>query len=297
VFREKEGKAVLITLQNDQLTVTIDSLGAQMQTLVAADTTDYLWGGDKAYWASRATMIFPFVGRLHEGRYTLDGASYPLGSHGFLRHSETRVVRHSPAEALFELTDSPETLRQYPRRFLLEIHYQLSGAALTTTMTVHNWDDRVMPFALGGHPGFRVPLENGLAFEDYALDFSGPAQCHLMSDRALATGEVVDYPLQDGLLPLHHGLFDRDAIILTTASRRVRLFSNKGQRSVTLSHPGLPYLGIWHTPNSDAPFVCLEPWLAMPGRDGVVEDLMTAPGLVRLAPGASYENGWTIAVS
>ena len=100
-----------------------------------------------------------------------------------------------------------------------------------------------------------------------------------------------------GRLPLHHGLFDRDAIILTTASRRVRLFSNKGQRSVTLSHPGLPYLGIWHTPNSDAPFVCLEPWLAMPGRDGVVEDLMTAPGLVRLAPGASYENGWTIAVS
>ena len=287
---------MLITLQNDQLTVTIDSLGAQMQSLQGADNTDYLWGGDKAFWASRATMIFPFVGRLHEGRYVLDGASYPLGPHGFLRHSETRLVRHSPAEALFELTDNPETFRQYPRRFKLEVLYQLSGAALNTTMKVYNRDDKPLPFALGGHPGFRVPLEAGLAFEDYFLDFSGSADCHLMSDKALATGEAQPYPLKNGILPLRHELFDRDAIILTTNARRVRLFSDKGRRSVTLSHPGLPFLGIWHTPKSDAPFVCLEPWLAMPGREGVVEDLMTAPGLVKLAPGDSYENGWTIEI-
>jgi galactose mutarotase-like enzyme len=213
-------------------------------------------------------MIFPFVGRLHEGRYVLDGAPYPLGSHGFLRHSETRLVRHSPAEALFELTDNPETFRQYPRRFKLEVLYQLSGATLNTTMKVYNRDDKPLPFALGDHPGFRVPLEAGLAFEDYALDFSGSADCHLMSDKALATGEAQPYPLKNGILLLRHELFDRDAIILTTKARRVRLFSDKGRRSVTLSHPGLPYLGIWHTPNSDAPFVCLEPWLAMPGREG-----------------------------
>ncbi|NLX83316.1 MAG: hypothetical protein GXZ04_05830 [Clostridiales bacterium] len=135
-----------------------------------------------------------------------------------------------------------------------------------------------------------------MQFEDYALDFSGPATCHLLSDSALASGEVLPYPLENGILPLRHDLFDRDAIILTAAARRVRLFSGKGQRSLTLSHPDLPYLGIWHTPKTDAPFVCLEPWLAMPGRDGVVEDLMTAPGLVKLAPGDSYENGWTIEI-
>ena len=29
-----------------------------------------------------------------------------------------------------------------------------------------------MYFGLGGHPGFNVPLEAGLSFEDYCLEFS-----------------------------------------------------------------------------------------------------------------------------
>ena len=32
-----------------------------------------------------------------------------------------------------------------------------------------------MYFALGGHPGINVPLEDGLRFEDYALDFGACA--------------------------------------------------------------------------------------------------------------------------
>ena len=31
-----------------------------------------------------------------------------------------------------------------------------------------------MYFGVGGHPGFAVPLEKGLAFEDYCLQFEAP---------------------------------------------------------------------------------------------------------------------------
>ena len=74
-----------------------------------------------------------------------------------------------------------------------------------------------MYFGLGGHPGFNVPLEAGLSFEDYCLEFSEKANPSrvLFTDDCYRTGENVDYPLEDGVrIPLHHDLFDRDAIVL-----------------------------------------------------------------------------------
>ena len=59
---------MLYTIQNSQMRVTIDSLGAQLMSITAADGTEYLWGGDEAYWRNRAPNLFPYVGRLTEGR-------------------------------------------------------------------------------------------------------------------------------------------------------------------------------------------------------------------------------------
>jgi len=160
---------------------------------------------------------------------------------------------------------------------------------------VRNTGDGTMYFGVGGHPGFRVPLEKGLAFEDYALAFEGESRRWLLSDTSYTmTGETVPYPKADGVLPLRHDLFDQDAIILENEGRQARLYSDKGQRAVTLRHPQMPYLGLWHKPHSDAPYVCLEPWLSLPARHGVVEAFETQPGLVHLVAGDNYENAWSI---
>ena len=54
----------------------------------------------------------------------------------------------------------------------------IKNEALTVAYEVINRDTRPMYFGLGGHPGFNVPLAEGLRFEDYRLRFS--ADCRPM---------------------------------------------------------------------------------------------------------------------
>ncbi len=285
---------MIVTLKNDRLTVQIDTLGAELQAVTGADGTEYLWDGDEKYWGNRATNLFPYVGRLTNQTYTVGGKAYQMGIHGFLRHQETEPRDVTDTHVLFETRDTPDTLAQYPFPFVMGVDYRLDGDTLHIAYRVRNTGETTMYFGVGGHPGFRVPLEKGFRFEDYALAFEGESRRWLLSDNYAITGQTEPFPMADGVLPLRHALFDRDAIILENEGRHARLFSPKGQRAVTLRHPDMPYLGLWHKPHSDAPYVCLEPWLSLPAREGVVEAFEAQPGLVHLAAGEAYENAWSI---
>ena len=87
-----------------------------------------------------------------------------------------------------------------------------------------------------------------------------------------------------------HALFDNDAIVLKHMARKVTLGSEKGSRSVTVSYPDFPVLGIWHWPRSEAPYVCIEPWSSLPSRAGIVEELTQQSDLISLEAGKAYEN-------
>ncbi len=286
---------MLVTIGNARLQVQISPLGAEMMRVTGSDGTEYLWDGNPAYWGNRATNLFPYVGRLTDKRYTVGGQSYSMDIHGFLRVSQTSPKDAGAQSISFELRENPETLKQYPFPFLMGVHYRLEESSLFITYSVANTGEKPMYFGLGGHPGFRVPLEPGLRFEDYALDFGGACRrVPLSADCFILEGQL-PFELDGGrFLPLRHGLFDNDALILHCPGRRVTLASPRGKRFVTLSHPDMPWLGVWHRPKSDAPYVCLEPWVSLPSRKGVVEDLSTHPGLVRLMPGSRYENEWSL---
>ena len=83
---------MLYTIHNSDMTVTIDGLGAQLQSITAAGGTEYLWSGDPAYWSSRAPILFPYVGRLTDDTYTCDGRAYQMTRHGFARRTEFSVL-------------------------------------------------------------------------------------------------------------------------------------------------------------------------------------------------------------
>ena len=97
--------------------------------------------------------------------------------------------------------------------------------------------------------------------------------------------KTAPYPLQDSVrLPLQHNLFDYDAVILENTSRVVSVKSTKDDRYVTMEYPDYKYIGFWHVDHTDAPYVCLEPWGALPAEDGVTEDLMTKRDMLHVAP-------------
>ncbi len=290
---------MLYTLQNSAVTATVDTLGAQLMSLTSADGAEYLWNGDSTFWSSRSPLLFPYVGRLTDGHYIYQGQHYSLPIHGFARSMEFQTICAEPQQLSLRLTHTAETLACYPFPFALTVTYTLDEATLHIIYTVENSGKKEMFFGLGGHPGFRVPLESGRAFSDYRLTFAQPCRPDrvLLSPRYMISGSTAPFPLQNSdTLPLDHNLFDDDAIILQHMDKTVTLSAGPDSHGVTLSIPQMRYLGIWHTPHSEAPFVCLEPWVSLPSRDSVVEDLSQQADLVRLERGGSYQNRWSITI-
>ncbi|MBQ8768039.1 MAG: aldose 1-epimerase family protein [Oscillospiraceae bacterium] len=287
----------MYTIQNEFLKVTVAAKGAELMSIIAADGTEYMWQGDPNYWADRAPNIFPSVGRLTGGKYRLDGNWYELGCHGFAWLSNFEIVKHEPTYLEMLLADSEETLAVYPRKFAFTIAYTLRGDTLDVLYKVENRDEKELPFGIGGHPGFRVPLAAGKKFEDYQLRFSEKCQPekYLVTPQYLFSGETAPFSLKDDTcIPLEHSLFDEDAIVLRSAAREVTLEAQGDSHSVTVTYPGMRYIGFWHKPHSDAPYVCIEPWCSLASFEDVPAIFEERPDLLRLAPGKTYENLWSI---
>ena len=287
------------TIRNHAMTVTVDELGAQLMSITAADGTEYLWNGDPAYWTGRAPILFPYVGRLTNDRYTYDGKEYEMTRHGFAKRSEFTVLTAGKDHVTLHIEDTEESRKIYPFAFHFDVSYVLEGNTLVVVYAAENMDNKTMFFGLGGHPGFRVPLEAGKDFTDYRLTFAQPSQPSqvLLSDSYMLSGHEAPYPLENGVdLPLRHELFDHDAIILKNFARSLTLSAGEGTRGLTLTCPKMRYMGIWHQPKTDAPYVCLEPWVSLPSREGVVEDLSQQFDLISLAPRQRYENRWTVTI-
>ncbi len=142
---------MLLTIRNEYVTLSVDTHGAQMMSIKGQDGCEYLWQGDPAYWEDRAPVLFPFIGRLQDKKYQVDGKGYSIGIHGFAAVSEFSVESHTFDTLVLSLRNSLVTLVQYPFDFTLEITYQLIGSTIEVQNRVINRDASVMYFALGGH--------------------------------------------------------------------------------------------------------------------------------------------------
>ena len=288
---------MFVTLKNDAVCLTVDTLGAQMMSLKRADGVEYLWQADPQYWADRAPNLFPFIGRLTNDSYRYLGKVYPMHIHGFAASMEFTLAEQTENSITMALGHSQETLTQYPFEFLFQIVYTLRENTVDITYRVDNHSERTMPFGVGGHPGFRVPLMDGEKFEDYALSFSCPCQPDRVgfSPAVYMNGHDVAYPLRDNqFLDLRHDLFDEDAVILKNMAREVTLRSKVSGRGVCVAYPDMPYLGIWHWPKTDAPYVCIEPWSSLPSRQDVVEEFTCKSDMLQLPAGKTYATTWSV---
>lgn len=290
----------MIELENDSLRVKISETGGKLQSIYGKEAAlEYLWQGDAAYWKGTAPNLFPFIGRLFGKRYLLDGKFYDMKIHGFLSGLPMQILSRHQNSVLMAAEDNEQTRMVYPYRFRVLLHYILEGNRLQIRFTVENHSEHSLFFGVGGHPGFRVPLEAGLGFSDYQLSFDEPCKPVLVnfSQDVLCTGIRTPYPLQNQrVLPLRHDLFTQDAIVLADAPRKVTLSSPEGCHGVCVEYPQMPYVGFWHTPNTDAPFVCIEPWSMLPGREGVFEELPRMADVCSAGPGGQAENIWSISI-
>lgn len=192
---------MIVQLKNDCLTVAISDIGAELQSVRGADETEYIWQGDKASWADRAPVLFPFCGRLWDGKCTDAGISCNPGVHGFLRFMTTEVTEKSDTSVTFRARDNAETLKNYPYPFEVRLTFSLQDRTLTTRTEIVNRGERVMPFALGLHPGFSLPFAGG-TIGDYTVRFEGATgilqRLNFDEGECFPTGGSRDFPLRDG---------------------------------------------------------------------------------------------------
>ena len=293
---------MIVTIQNECLTVDIEDLGAQLSSVRSHHGTEYLWQGDADIWARRAPILFPVLGRLKDNTYLLDGVPHKIGQHGFARDCIFELAEHTDTRAVFRLTDNAETRRLYPFAFSLTITYTLEGCRLTKTHRVKNRSEHVMYYELGVHDGFRAPLEEGETMSQYAIRLPGleeSIQPYGMDETAMVIPKGSSIPLENGRLALTPASYGLDTVILDQPPQaRAVLVDGQDRPRVTVDFPQFPYLGIWtqHKP-FDTNYVCIEPWSSLPDATFVGRELKDKAGIRSLQPGASEELSYTTTFS
>ncbi len=295
----------IISISNGSLTASIDTMGAQLMSLQKGES-EYLWQGDANWWPRRAPILFPIVGVLKDGKADSAEGTVSLARHGLARLNQFEVVEKSNSSVTLQLKSTEETRESYPYDFELRLIFSLSDDTLTQTYEVTNPANVVLPFTLGAHPAFNIPIPGveAASLDQYHLSFTrswtsyGPS----ITDEGLC-----DYAtpqrlvVESGTLPLSWELIDRERTITLedVPDRRITLAANAEASSEThgiqMDFEGFDYLGIWSAAPG-CPFVALEPWCGIADTvdtDGIFEH---KPGIICLDPEQSIAKTLSIEV-
>ncbi len=281
---------MISTIKSNILEVQVDDKGAELSSIKRiGDNCEYLWQGDPAYWARKAPVLFPIVGKLVNNKYTVEKKEYIMTQHGFARDMDFALVERRSDFLSYKLENTADLLKKYPFSFKLIIGYEVKENELTMSYDVSNTDVTRMWFSIGAHPGFNCPLLPGEKMEDYFLVFEKKETLNrTILENGLLAGEE---PLlvNQNILPLSQKLFERDVLILKgMKSQYVILKNNKNRKQVKVDFKGFPYLGIWSKP-SGAPFVCIEPWFGIASSKSGKSALKDKDGIISFLPGDLFQ--------
>ena len=279
-------------IANDFLSVDVSSLGAEMQAATTRDGANWLWNGDAAFWTGRSPVLFPIVGKAPDDTLLIDGKPHAMAQHGFARRREFRLETATPTTCRYTLDASDETRAVYPFDFRLSVEHSLDGPALTVAATVENHGDTPMPFGLGFHPAFLWPMPgaNGKP-HTITLDNGGEPMRQPL-DNGLLSQHRAPSPFTGGRLALHHGLFDRDALVFPEGAGDGLTYAAEGGPALAFRFEALPNLALWTKPG--APFLCIEPWHGTAAENGGSRELKDRPSTTTLGAGEQKRFAFTV---
>lgn len=284
-----------IKLKCGSCAAAIRPFGAQIVSMTAPDGREVIWQADPAVWPDHSPILFPIIGNAKDGCVIIDGVSYPIKKHGFARKAMFTPIEVTENTAILELTESDDTLAQYPFAFSLQVKYELTENGFRCRFQVENRSDKPMPFCVGGHPAFVVPMEAGADFTDYRLVFPEDtgAKNLLCPGGYLINGEEpIEFP--NGMLALNHEVFDeKDTLLLPELkSRCIKLVHHTSGHGLQFSWDGMEAMAFWTQNGNHGDYLCIEPWHGLPGtfeESGVFAEKRYA---TVLQPAETYECGF-----
>lgn len=279
-------------IENEYLKLTVTEWGAQVKSVIRkSDGVEHIWQADPAVWGYHAPILFPWCGKLKDGKLEVGGKIYESkAQHGFARTSAHRLVRRTDREIVLELTESEETLAIFPWCFRLLSTFTLEKDTLHHTLTVENTDSEPFQFGIGYHPGFTLPFDDAHSFSDYELRFSQPESpiCAITAPKGLVSTTTYHLGTNIDSIPITEGMFDNDShCMLNIQSETLGLYEKGTGRGVVCSLEGFNYCLIWSKPGVPQ-FVCIEPWNSLPSYEDGGISWEDKPSAARIAPGQRW---------
>ena len=279
-------------IENEYLQVTVTSRGAQVKSVIRKeDGVEHMWQADPAVWGYHAPILFPFCGRLKDGKHISKGQEYVFPTqHGFARTMEHDFVAKTRDTLVLQLTDTPETLAVWPWHFRLMSSFTLDGDVLHHTLTVENRDGEEMPFGIGYHPAFTLPFDDKHTYADYELRFDKLESpiCLGTAPRGLVNGKTYYLGHNLNTIPIDDQLFANDShCMVSLQSDTLGLYEKDTGRGVVCSIKSFPYCLIWSKPG-EPKFVCIEPWNSLPSPEDGGYEWSDKPAAAIIQPGENW---------
>ena len=181
------------------------------QTVDVLDAMPEFEHGTQKPSGSGIPILFPFPNRIRAGRFTWKDREYVLPGtdkwgnaiHGLCMDRPWRVVRQSDdfVTAQFQLSkDAPDRRALWPSDFVIEVDYELVHSRLRARFRIGNPGNQQLPWGLGTHPYFKLPLGQDSRADDCLVEV--PARSIWELEDCLPTGRKLalneENDLRDG---------------------------------------------------------------------------------------------------
>lgn len=150
--------------------------------------------------SSGIPILFPYPNRIRNGTFLWQERIYkhPISNglnaiHGLVLDRPWRVTLTDERTVVGEFhlsLDAPELLELWPADFLIEVRYALRGNSLRADFRIVNPSPTPLPWGLGTHPYFRVPLSTESLIDDCLVQI--PTRTKWILDEYLPTGERIE---------------------------------------------------------------------------------------------------------
>ena len=290
-----------VTIKCGNTEAIICPKGAEIISFKGSDGRERIWQADPDVWGRHAPVLFPVCCAVKNKSVIIDGVSYPMVKHGFVRDWEFEVAGQSASTVNLVMRPDMAAKRMLPFDYELHVRFEVYEDGFNCEFEVVNKSEKVMPFCIGGHPGFVCPMEEGAAFEDYDVVFpeTESGVVSLLNSEGEITGRAPFKELEcRDRFSLKHEFFDeRDTLIFPELkSRSVKLINRNTGKGINFDFAKMPVLAIWTKPKANACYVCLEPWQGLPAGVDEMGTFDEKPFAVHLESGCSFKTGYSVRI-
>lgn len=256
-------------------------------TSIKFNNKEMLHDGRK-FWDRQSPILFPTVGRLRNNKTIIDNKEYEIPQHGFAKDMEFELIQETESAKVYMTKSNEDTLKMYPFKFELYIAYIIDKDTLTVKYKVINKDEKEMLFGIGGHPGFKLDLEQEEYYFELNRKESKPEFMEV--EGSYISNNPAENILKDGkIINVEKNSFINDAIMMKKLkSDKITLKQKKDNKKILeFSFKDFPILAIWSMPN--AAFICLEPWFNYADRVEETGYFKDKEGIKSLKPNEEFD--------